>query len=426
MKILLIHYRYSIIGGPERYLFNIMKLLSNKGHEVIPFSINYDGNYETKYSKYFVNPVNSEFHSHKISKISFDAFKTGYKLFYNKQAYNNLNQLIKLEKPDIAYILLFSKFSNLILKSLKENNIPIILRISDFSYFCSRGVFLMKNEVCEKCLISSFHRVINKCNNDSLVLSIVDYLKKIYDNKNGYFNYVDELIIPSKFTEWYYSHYKIFKNAKINHIPTFALNDDSKLFFTNENYIKDRFLKKTITVFGRVSKEKGIETLLHAIKELMKDQNYDIKTNIIGFTASQYCIDLKNLIKELELKNIHCYEFLEKDELYKILESTSFVIIPSVCYDNMPNTLIEAQSLGIPVIASETGSFPELIKNSYNGFLFKVKNSFDLAKILTNSFNISSEIYSKLSNNSIKWTKDYCSEDSHYNKLISVFNKKLK
>ena len=39
MRILLVNYRYFISGGPEKYMFNIKKMLEDNGHEVIPFSI---------------------------------------------------------------------------------------------------------------------------------------------------------------------------------------------------------------------------------------------------------------------------------------------------------------------------------------------------------------------------------------------------
>ena len=59
MKILLVNYRYFISGGPEKYMFNIKKMLEEHGHEVIPFSIMSNKNVETSYSKYFVEPIGS-------------------------------------------------------------------------------------------------------------------------------------------------------------------------------------------------------------------------------------------------------------------------------------------------------------------------------------------------------------------------------
>lgn len=57
LRILIVNYRYFISGGPEKYMFNIKKMLEDNGHEVIPFSIHSNKNVETEYSKYFVEPI---------------------------------------------------------------------------------------------------------------------------------------------------------------------------------------------------------------------------------------------------------------------------------------------------------------------------------------------------------------------------------
>ena len=44
MRILLVNYRYFVSGGPEKYMFNIKKILEEAGHEVIPFSIHSNKN----------------------------------------------------------------------------------------------------------------------------------------------------------------------------------------------------------------------------------------------------------------------------------------------------------------------------------------------------------------------------------------------
>ena len=57
MKILIVHYRYFISGGPERYLFNLKEALEARGHEVIPFSIKNSQNVKSLYSNYFVENI---------------------------------------------------------------------------------------------------------------------------------------------------------------------------------------------------------------------------------------------------------------------------------------------------------------------------------------------------------------------------------
>ena len=106
MKILIAHYKYYIQGGPERYMFNFMKLAKENGCEVIPFSVNYPTNVPTEYSKYFVGNKdaggNYDASNHKISYLA----KNVYHEFHNKEAYKKIIKLIKDTKPDVLYSLI--------------------------------------------------------------------------------------------------------------------------------------------------------------------------------------------------------------------------------------------------------------------------------------------------------------------------------
>ena len=72
MKIIIIHYRYYEASGPERYMFNISKLLREKGHQVIPFSLDYALNNKSDYSGHFPKPIIEEFH---VSKDNMNPLK---------------------------------------------------------------------------------------------------------------------------------------------------------------------------------------------------------------------------------------------------------------------------------------------------------------------------------------------------------------
>lgn len=108
MKIVIIHYRFFETGGPERYLFNIMKMLSTDGHTVIPFSIKHKNNLQTEYKDYFLSPIGKGdvTYANEVSpfKIS-DVFKTVLRQFFSLEAYFKLSRLIKNTKPDLIYVL---------------------------------------------------------------------------------------------------------------------------------------------------------------------------------------------------------------------------------------------------------------------------------------------------------------------------------
>ena len=70
-------------------------------------------------------------------------------------------------------------------------------------------------------------------------------------------------------------------------------------------------------------------------------------------------------------------------KVYKLFEDSIFSIIPSKWHDNLPNSLIESLSNGVPVISPNYGCFPEFIINEKNGLLYDNYN--DLKKYLRKS-----------------------------------------
>ena len=61
-----------------------------------------------------------------------------------------------------------------------------------------------------------------------------------------------------------------------------------------------------------------------------------------------------------------------------ILMKARFMLIPTECYENNPLSVIEAHTLGTPVLGAQIGGIPELIRENENGMLFQAANKEDL------------------------------------------------
>lgn len=70
----------------------------------------------------------------------------------------------------------------------------------------------------------------------------------------------------------------------------------------------------------------------------------------------------------------------QEEDLYEDLRNCFAVVVPSIWYDNIPNAILEAFSLGKPVIGSLLGSIPELVTDWETGWLFEPSNYKDLAE----------------------------------------------
>ena len=422
MKIIIIHYRYYNVSGPEKYLFNISNLLTEKGNEVIPFSLNYPENIETEYSKYFPKPIFEKFHLDQNSKQIpfFDKWKIVKNSFYNKQVYKCLQNLIDDVNPDLVYVLQYgTKLSTSNFDVCTKNKIPVVLRLSDYNLLCAKNIFFRNGEICTKCINNKIFSVKYKCVHNSYSQSFIYYMSQKVNEIRKFENQVNSFIAPSKFTIDVLKKSKQFSKSKFYHIPTFLDNFDHLKRTVTRNYDLGEGLK--LCYIGRIADDKGIDVLINAINVLVL-KGFNITVDIYGEDNNDYAKEQKILVRDLELNNISFKGFKQGNEINEIFQNYHFSVIPSKWFDNMPNSLIESCLNGVPVIVSNIGSLEELIENGYNGYTFQPLSFESLALKIESLFSITEEKYKEVSNNTFKWVETYCDRDVHYNKLINVFN----
>lgn len=408
MKILIVNYRYFISGGPEKYMFNIKKILEDNGHEVIPFSIHSNRNLETEYSKYFVEPIGSRdaVYFEECKKTPKVIWQMISRSIYSKEVEKSIRREIEEVKPDLVYIIHFvNKLSPSVIIGAKKMGIPIVLRLSDYFLLCPRFDFLYEKKICEDCLTQGYKSCITKrCVKGSLFASVIRvFSMKVHKMMNIYKN-VDVFITPSMFLKK-----KLiangFEEKRITCIPTFTLSKAK----TNEVNVG-----KYALYFGRITEEKGVETVIKAYEKL---PGYEVK--IMGDDTTEEAVRLKQYVFDHGMKNVEFLGFKGGTELEEIIKGARFTLIPSIWYDNLPNTALESFQYSKPVIASNIGSLPELVVDGVNGYLFEAGNIEQLAEkiqLLDNDV-----LVEKMGTNSYRRLEECFSPEAHYKTLMSVF-----
>ncbi len=124
---------------------------------------------------------------------------------------------------------------------------------------------------------------------------------------------------------------------------------------------------------GLISRTKGVDVLLQAFSQLMKI-NKKIKLTLAGEISD------KNIIKTVNKnKNIAYLGKLEHKLIFKAMQRSDCLLVPSICYENSPTVIYEAMSQGLFVISSNIGGSKELI-NKFGGLVFEPNNSKDLLR----------------------------------------------
>ena len=325
-KILLIHNRYKHQGGEDVAVKNEVALLEqNFKVEVIYF----DNNLKNLLNLLLSFIFNLNRNSQKI-----------------------LRKKIKEFNPDYAYVHnTWFKASLGIFRTLDKEKVPIILKIHNFRYFCTRS-FLSKNHFIEK-------NICQACGADQ-------------DNIKTFNKYFQDSILKSLFVIRYGKKYfKILKNEKIKILVLTKFHQEFLKNLTNrqtvnvfQNYLKTDLANRTnqsaekfIVYAGRISSEKGVKELIKTFRDI-NDKN--LKLKIIGDGPQ-----LKELKKSYKFDNIEFLGELENTEVLSLISSSIGVVSATKLYEGQPTLLCEASKLGIPSIFPRTGGIGEFFPDNY-------------------------------------------------------------
>lgn len=161
--------------------------------------------------------------------------------------------------------------------------------------------------------------------------------------------WADAITVGSKDAYDYYSNI----GYTVNYIPN-AIDIASLSSKINKKY------EKQIIFVGRLSKEKGINSLL----QLSKILPHDIHLLFVGVGPLEN--EIKNIAKLYS--NIEYLGYLPKEKVIPLIRGSFALIQPSLA-EGISTTVLEAMACKIPVIAYDVGGNKELIMNNQNGFL---------------------------------------------------------
>ena len=408
MKVLMVNNFHYPRGGGERVYLELSSLLQAHGHEIIPFSTQHELNLPTEYAGSFVSET--DFPSFLGRKNSLGSkLQVAERVVYSRESKRRIEKLIEESRPDIAHLHGIAHYlSPSILPAIKKAGLPIVMTLHDYKLICPNSSFLSKGEVCERCKMRRYYNVIlRQCKRDSFSASLlagiemyVHKLLQIYERN------VDVFIAPSKFLGDKMRDYGI-KNA-IVHIHNFVDTESFTPQFSAGEYA---------IYFGRLSQEKGVKTMLEAMKLLDS-----FRLHIAGTGPSEG--DLRAFANEHTLSNVTFHGHLSQQELIPLIQGAAFTLVPSEWYENYPMTILESFACGVPVIVSDIGALPGLIHDSRNGLLFPPGDAMQLAEKMQFLVNNPTKAIA-MGRNGYEEIKSNNNPEKHYTQTIDLYQNLL-
>jgi glycosyltransferase involved in cell wall biosynthesis len=332
-RVLIVHNFYKYRGGEDSVVESEINLLRSRGHLVeVYFRRNDD-----------------------IDDMA--PLSLAWQTLWSSQTTHDLAQLIDNFRPDVIHSHnTFPLVSPSLYWTAERFGVPVVQTLHNFRFICVNALFLREGNVCEKCMGRfPWPGVVHACYRGSRPASAAVAGMLALHRAMG-----------------------TFRDRVTRYI---ALNEFSRKKFIESGLPEDRIVVKPnfvdlphpsdeprsgLLFVGRLSTEKGVAVLARAAALQPAAQ-----IRVAGEGPDAVLLKGTSGVTQLG----HISSEIVREEMNRSVA----LIVPSICYENFPRTIVEAFACGLPVIASRIGGLPDIVEEGKTGLLFEPRSPEDLA-----------------------------------------------
>lgn len=361
-KILIVHNYYQIPGGEDTVVANEKKLLEDHGHKVILYSRN-----------------NSELKQMwKLRKLLLPVTTV-----FNPRTYKDIKRLIKTENIGIVHVHnTLNLISPAVYYAARVMHVPVVQTMHNFRFLCPGATFYRDGHICEDCMQKGLLcSVTHKCYRNSRVQTLICAFSTWVHRLSGIYRNINYICLTD-FNKSKLCELKQIKESQIYVKPNFIVKKQ-------KGYVPAHKREQQFVYFGRIDKLKGIGVLIEAWKLLGEESP---KLVICGTgPLEEWC---KSEIQKNQLKNVEYLGFVPNEKVIEIVAQSKAVILPTQWYEGFPMTIVEAYSVGTPIIGSNIGNVDNLIQEGVTGYHIQYDSAESIACIVKNAdFDLCDRIY---------------------------------
>ena len=334
MRVVIAHNAYQQKGGEDSVVESEAALLRGRGDEVAMYSR----------------------HNDEIAGKSPVALAG--QTIWSPRSEADVARLMADFRPDVIHVHnTFPLISPSVYWAADKAGVPVVQTLHNFRLLCPQALFLRDGKVCEDCLGKlPWRGVVRACYRGSMAQSAIAGGMLVLHRAIGtYSAKVTRYVALNEFCRKKFIEGGL-PAERISVKPNFA-----------DVSAADQGLRQGGLFVGRLSDEKGIDVLLHAM-----DRVPGCRLNVIGSGPKDAAISSHSNIQRLG--------FLRRDEIFRHMQTAAYLIMPSIWYETFGMVAVEAFACGLPVIASRMGGMADLIEHGRTGLLFEPGSAEDLAK----------------------------------------------
>lgn len=443
MRILLVNKYFYRKGGAETYFFALAEGLKALGHEVAFFSMKHPNNEPSYWSKYFVSEKDY------VGDISaFKKVQEASMLIYSFEAKRKFEALLEEFKPDIIHMNNVHRqltLSILHAPYLKKHRVPVVYTAHDYILLCPAYTMVNgRGETCDACLDKHFmHATKNVCVKGSRAKSALATMEAEFLKLHHSYDKIDLIIAPSQFMKSKLDEGGFAGKtvAMQNFLTDSQMEMGARVANTHKFEDAQAGARPYFLFFGRLSKEKGILTLVKAFlqaaglgkgagsetgtgaghNEVLPD-TWDLR--IVGDGPEREAIE--QLIASAgpqAVSRIHLLGYKNGEDLQREVGNARFSVLSSEWRENMPYSGLESLAAKTPVIGAQIGGIPELVVEDETGFAFESGNVSDLTDALIKASHVGENDYQIMQQACAKYVNERCKQSQYVRQLEDSYRR---
>ena len=383
-RVLIVHNIYMLAGGEDYAVRQQQALLEKRGHEVFLYTRD---NAETE----TFNP---------LQKATF--FVTS---FFSWRTYREVRAIVRRFKPDVAHVHnVYPLITPAVYWALRREGVPIIQTVHNFRFMCSNGLFFRDGHPCELCKTGrTWNAVRYRCYRDSVPLSALYASILALHRAIGTWRRIDRFIALNTFTAGKMVEGGITEPGRLRVLGNFSPNTIPPASSSQQH-------APYVLYVGRLSDEKGVDVLIDAAAQVP-----ELGVKIAGDGPQEGALRAR----AARLPNVEFLGRVEGERKFQLMREARAVAFPSVCYENFSLVLLEALSVGTPIIASRLGGLPTILNEGADSLFFAPGDANSLAERLRQAL-ANPELMLQLGKRGLEVTLQEYTEARHYQRLTDI------
>lgn len=337
MKILLLHNRYQIPGGEDTAVRRESEMLRDSGVTVDLLEVDNDA----------------------IAGVG-QKVKAALQVTYSLSGRHRVGDRIAQFRPDIVHVHnFFPVLTPSVYDACRDAGIPVVQTLHNYRLICPNALLFRDGKVCLECLGHSLPlpAIRHGCYRESRIgTAAIVTMIGVHRVRRTWAHRVSRFIALTEF-----SRNLIADNAGIS----------SEQITVKPNAVADPGTGDGSGGYalyvGRLSPEKGVDTLLEAA---VKNGGFGIPLKIAGSGPLQQMVERACVPGRIEYLGPQ-----DSMAVRRLMQGSRVLLLPSLCYENLPMVVPEAFGTGLPIVASNLGAMKTLIHDCRNGLLAEPGNA---------------------------------------------------